>query len=189
MSFIPLGILAAAGAGGGGSFESIQTVTAAGGESSLSFTSIPGTYKHLQIRWRSRVNSGGTTAESLWMRFNSDTSSVYNYHALYGTGSVAEANGDINLDRIYSLNSNAGSGMASNIFGVGIMDIHDYSSTTKNKTTRALCGCDANVSNANFRVVLNSNLWRSTSAITSISMFGSDTFVAGSTFSLYGIKG
>ena len=173
----------------GGSFESIATVSSVGGESSLSFTSIPSTYKSLQIRWTSRVNSGGTTAESLWMRFNSDTGNNYNFHSVYGTGSAAESNNDLNQERIYSLNSNAGSGVASNIFGVGIMNIYDYSSTTKFKTTRAFCGCDANVSNSNFRVVLNSNLWRSTSAITSISMFGSSTFAADSTFSLYGIKG
>jgi len=46
---IPLGILAASGGGAAGAFESIATVTATGSQTSLTFTSIPNTYQHLQL--------------------------------------------------------------------------------------------------------------------------------------------
>ena len=52
----------------GGDFESIATVTVGGGgAASIEFTSIPGTYQHLQIRGIIG-NGGDTTLRTLVMR-------------------------------------------------------------------------------------------------------------------------
>ena len=54
-----------------GDYQSIATTTVgAGGAASISFTSIPATYQHLQIRAIGR--SSNTVEDSLY-RFNSDT--------------------------------------------------------------------------------------------------------------------
>jgi hypothetical protein len=79
----------------------------------------------------------------------------------------------------------------SGIFGVSIIDIHDYASTTRNKTFRFLTGNDRNGAGI---LALFSGLWMSTSAITSLTFVpnnigGAQTFISGTTFSLYGIKG
>ena len=74
------------------SYESIQTVTVgSGGAADITFSSIPGTYKHLQLRVLAR--GAGTGAVAMKLQFNSDTTSgnYYSYHEIYGTGSATAA--------------------------------------------------------------------------------------------------
>lgn len=181
MSFIPLGVLAASGAGGGGSFESIATATGNSG-TEVSFTSIPSTYKHLQIRFYAARNGGNG---QLNMRFNSDTGTNYSTHYLYGNGTSAAAGGIANDARIEYIASVKDS--AYDYKGVGIVDILDYANTSKYKTVKNFSGVDINASGGS--VWLTSGSWRNTAAITSITfdLLGDD--FGTSTFALYGIKG
>lgn len=166
----------------------IQRITATGGETSIDFTSIPQTYKHLQLRVLAKNSGSSTTvdAQGLFVRFNSDTTSA-NYaglHGLVGNGSTVSAFGQTNQGRL-----NAGSvpySLASCFSGT-IIDIHDYASTTSNKTMRSFSGADGNGSGF---VRLHSGLWAVTNAITSISVYqaGFD-YVAGTTIALYGFTG
>jgi len=162
------------------SYESIATVTAAGVETSLNFTSILGTYKSLQIRGFFLSSGGGGGS----MRFNSDTGSNYARHYLGGNGSSAFAGGSATQTLMTTADQ---SGSTYN--SVILIDIIDYASTTKNKTMRAWNGYDFNAAGSS--TYMYSGLWMSTSAITSIQLgtglFGG-TFDAGSTFALYGVK-
>jgi hypothetical protein len=162
-------------------FESIATVTATGGETSLNFTSIPGTYKSLQIRgWLKSSGGGGGN-----MRYNSDSSSNYALHSLGSNGSSVFASGSASQPYMFIIDTSD-----STYNSVTVVDIIDYASTTKNKTMRAWYGYDKN--NTGGSTYLYSGLWMSTSAITSIQLGTgnfSGTFAAGSTFALYGIKG
>lgn len=170
-------------------FISIATVTATGGESSLSFTSIPGTYQHLQVRGITRANDASTSATDMTIRFNSDTGSNYTYHILQGTGATASASGNGTQTISYIFRNVVGGGTTSGIFGASIIDVHDYASTSKYKTLRAFAGSDRNASDTTYRVQLSSGLWQSTSAITTITLGCSANFASGTTFALYGIKG
>jgi hypothetical protein len=69
------------------SYESIATVTVgSGGSSSIDFTSIPSTYKHLQLRIMANANA----SNRICIAYNSDTNtSNYNSHYIEGNGSVA----------------------------------------------------------------------------------------------------
>ena len=167
-------------------FESIATFTATGGETSLTFSSIPSTYKHLQIRGIARDNGSGTSGSTgLLIRANADTGSNYAWHYLYGNGATPAAFGSATQTSSY-IGTVARGGMTSGIFGVNTIDIHDYSSTTKNKTFRSFTGLDRNGAG---EVYLWSGLWQSTSAITSITLLlDGNALAAGSVFSLYGIK-
>jgi hypothetical protein len=73
---------------------------------------------------------------------------------------------------------------------VGIIDIQDYVSTTKNKTVRSITGNNSNNVNTGY-VSLASGLYRATTAITSISLIDASAIAFGtsSTFALYGIRG
>lgn len=166
------------------SYESIQTVPVTSTTASISFTSIPSTYKHLQIRSFGRM-SASATLDSLWMQFNSDTTaSNYIAHGLYGTGSTVGAYADTGAyAQIGILAANTA---GSNMFGTFVVDILDYTNTNKNKTTRTLSGADLN-GDGQLRFV--SGLWRNTNAITSITIAGNSSFLANSSFALYGIKG
>jgi len=157
-------------------FDSIQTVTVgAGGSSSISFTSIPSIYKHLQIRSTTLTNAGGIN-----IRFNSDTGSNYTYHQLYCDGSTVMANsGTAQTSGFIGYSNIAGSNPT-----VGVCDILDYQNANKYKTHRSLSGTDANGSGT---ITFFSGLWLNTAAITSINLIG--TFAQYSSFALYGIKG
>jgi hypothetical protein len=81
-----------------------------------------------------------------------------------------------------------GANSTSGMFGISVNDILDYSNTNKFKTHRCLCGHDQNGSGFIF---MFSGNWRSTAAITSITIYPGDfttTFAANSSFALYGIK-
>ena len=162
------------------SFESIATVSLGSAQSTITFSSIPSDYKHLQIRWFSKNTS---TSYSIRTNFNGDTSSNYSSHALYGNGSSAAAYGTAN-DSTAEIGQSADT--TSSVFAGGVTDILDYASTTKYKTVRSLSGWDKN---GGGYVALNSGSWRSTSAITSIVLSSfTGNFAQYSHFALYGIK-
>lgn len=169
------------------SFESIATVTAAGGETSVTFSSIVSTYKHLQIRYQARKNASGIA--NLIFRPNGDsTNANFAHHILRGTGGTVSAAGDTGVP-MYIAQFNGTDYPAS---GVGIIDVIDYASTTKNKTIRCFDGFDDNgtIGANSSRIELRSGLWLQTTAISSVVLyFNGDALSAGSTFSLYGIKG
>jgi hypothetical protein len=187
-----LGIIASANQGqfiSYTAYESIATSTVgAGGASSITFSSIPSTYTHLQIRTMVKTNEGTTGATNIEMRFNSDTAGNYTRHYLFGTGSsvIAGGNGGANL---LTTGSAAQSGVA-NTFGVTVIDILDYANTNKYKTMRSLSGVNQNTSGSNFIWGVQSGVWLNTSAITSISLFSNSSNLSQySSFALYGIKG
>jgi hypothetical protein len=159
------------------SYESIATVSVGAGntQATLSFTSIPSTYKHLQIRLVSILSAN----ESPQIFFNNDTTSTnYNNHVLRGSGSSAAAN-YYNAAYIYELN---------NSISLGVFDILDYTDTNKNTTVRGLAGYDNNGSGS---IYLQSNLWRNTAAVTRIDLTcsGVKTWNGYTQAALYGIKG
>jgi hypothetical protein len=178
---ISLGIFASANTTVGTSFESIAVSTVgSGGSSSISFTSIPSTYKHLQIR----ILGKATASAYLRARLNSATSGYAN-HIVYGTGASALAAADSNNSYInlYSAMANT----TTSVFSGVIIDILDYTDTNKNTTLRSLNGIDYNGSG---EVGLNSGLWNNTSAVTEISFdLNTGNFAQYSHFALYGIKG
>ena len=162
------------------------------GVSTITFSSIPSTYKHLQLRILARGTSGsGGYYTALPITLNGDiTSGNYYNHALYGSGSTASALANSGYAE-NNLMSIPGGTNTANAFAAGIIDILDYTSTSKNKTLRSLNGGDFNGSGG---VFLASMLWRKTpEAITSITLTADATyttnFANGSSFALYGIKG
>jgi hypothetical protein len=173
----------------GGDFESIATVTVGGGgAASIEFTSIPGTYQHLQIRFIARSTMAGYNNDVLTVRFNSDTGSNYAYHSLYGSGAAAgaEAASSATYGRAGSV---PGANITADMFGVGVIDILDYASASKATTVRSFVGFDNNSTAGLVR--LNSSLWTSTSAVTAVELeyhTSSGNFVEHSTAALYGIK-
>jgi len=166
-------------------YESIATVTVgSGGASSVDFTSIPSTYQHLQIRYTARQNA--SPIGQVFFRVNSDTGGNYSSHNFYGDGSGVAPN-SYTSDNYSRTGLLGGTSLASNIFGVAIIDVFDYANTNKFKTTRTLSGIDANGSGY---VWYTSSNWRSTSAVTSLSFFAEHgNFIQNTEFALYGIKG
>ena len=187
-----VGIIASSGgaAGGGAAYESIATTTLGSTTSTINFTGIASTYVALQLRYIARDASAGTADASILLRLgngSADSGSNYAYHYLEGTGAVVSATGAATQTSVILAGACVEGGATANIFASGIIDIHDYASTTNYKTVRSIHGNDRNGSG---RVLLESGLWMSTSAVNYLRVTKSGTgFAAGSTFALYGIKG
>ena len=169
-----------------GAYDSIATTTVgAGGASSITFSSIPQTYTHLQIRYISRSNRADIT-DWLQLTFNSDTGSNYTQHFLRGNGSAASAGATTPATYINAGTSVAQTG-GSDIFGATVVDVLDYKDTNKYKTVRSLNGHDRN--GAGF-VYFESGVWMNTNAITTLTLTGgAAAFSQYSSFALYGIRG
>ena len=169
------GLLAAA-AGGGPSYESIATTTVgSGGVSSVSFSSIPSTFEHLQIRYSTTANTGS----NFFINFNSDTTTAnYKNHTMTGYGYAID--GDASDTRFIGISQ-------SSFPGVGVVDILDYKNTNKYKTTRFLSGSDGN--GGTCRMQFGSVLYMSTTAISALQIVCDGTIEQYSKFALYGIKG
>ena len=184
------GIIASSGgaAAAGTSYESISTVTVgSGGTSSITFSSIPSTYQHLQIRFMARTTRS-LGFDPFLIRMNSDTTAAnYASHALYGSGSSAVSNYTSGESGTFHYLVSAATSTAS-VFGAAVIDVLDYANTNKYKTTRSLAGYDGNGSGY---ICLNSGLWMNTNAITTLTIvpFVGSNFVEYSSFALYGIKG
>ena len=166
-----------------GAFESIATVTASGGETELIFTSIPSTFKSLQIRGTARRDGTGSFYPNI--TFNSDSGANYSQHRLIGNGSTLVASGGASTTYVWvpPMTSNT---YLTNNYGVINVDVLDYASLDKFKTVRIIGGFDNNGSG---NLTLASSVWQSTSAITSIRFYPSgDIFEAGSTYALYGVN-
>lgn len=194
MLIIP-GIIASSYPRASTAFESIATATGTGSSGTITFSSIPSTYKHLQIRWLGKtVRTDVAACINLQIQFNSDTgagSTNYDMHALYGDGSSANTANNISSNSVVFADSLPTShSTLTDRMGVGILDIHDYASTSKNKTLRGFYGADANIASTNYQINLRSGLWRSTAAISGITLtLPSGSFTTTTTFALYGIKG
>jgi len=167
----------------------IASATVSGSAAQLVFSSIPQTFTHLQIRGRSRATA--STADAvIGYQFNGDGGTNYGHgwHVLGGNGSAAFSGngGGPGYPTTYSSYA-PGSSVTANVCGTSIMDILDYTSTTKNKTLRAIGGFDANGSG---NISFSGALWLSTAAITGITVIAANdpyTLAVGSRFDLYGI--
>jgi hypothetical protein len=183
---ISLGIFASANQSVGvTSYESIATVSVgAGGSSSVTFNSIPSDYTHLQIRFIGKSTLTGTSGADFALRFNSDSAVNYNGHQLYGDGSGAFSGVTDGTAELY-LGWVTRSGVTP--FAAYVSDILDYKNTNKFKTVRSLGGWD---NNGTGFVIYRSGVWRSTAAITSITVIQpSGSLAQYSHLALYGIKG
>jgi len=170
------------------SYESIATTTLATAASSVTFSSISSAYTHLQVRAIVRSTTSGTAQDEIQLTMNSDTGSNYAYHFVYGNGGSAVSGAGASQTYIRSAFAPRASATA-NSFGALVLDILDYTNTSKNTTIRSLAGGDLN--NTEGLIALCSGLWMNTAAITSLTFKpeSGNNFPQYTQFALYGIKG
>lgn len=157
-------------------YSAIEHKVLGSSTTSITFTSIPSTYTDLILV----VNAKATSAAWGAFQVNGDTGSNYSQTVL--TGSSGGSGSTRNSNQPYAfITYNTGPG-ASEFDYNAIINFMNYSNSTTFKTmisraNRASGGVDA-----------STNTWRSTAAITSITYLANNSMVAGSTFTLYGIR-
>jgi hypothetical protein len=152
-------------------YDSITTTTLTSAVSSVTFSSISGSYTDLIIVHRGTNSS----AAGIQVEFNSDTTAGnYSFTYFYGDGSTAASGRYTSAKSVGSAYTTE----TNNIF-----HFINYSNSTTYKTTLSRSNNAANITQGLI------SLWRSTAAITSIKLFvGAGNFDSGSTFTLYGVK-
>lgn len=183
MSLFPLGLLSQRGGAGATGFNLISTSLISTTTSSVTFSDIPASYTHLQLRIVAR-STAATTLNNITLRLNGDTGSNYGYQSLKGDGSSGTS-GYSSSYQTYGYVANMPGASASTGWCATIVDILDYKNTNKIKTMKTFGG------NAGYLdVTMFNTLWNSTSAISSIVVAdhsGSASFAAGTRISLYGV--
>jgi hypothetical protein len=161
-------------------YEPIATNTLGSATASVTFGSISGTYTDLVLVANVQLTSSG---QSLLYQFNSDTATNYSLTILKGNGTSATSDRRSTIN--YQLAAGWDAGLpTSSSFATAIINIQNYSNASTFKTSLAR-GSNA----AGGDVTATVNMWRSTNAITSLTLYtGSGNLNTGSTFTLYGIK-
>jgi hypothetical protein len=160
----------------GATYEPISTTTLGSAQTSVTFSSISGSYTDLVLIANAKANTGGVIG--FLYEYNNDTANNYSFTYLNGNGSSASS-GRV-TSGIPALGDLAGSSSSP---GAYIVHINNYSNSTTYKTTLSRGNDAAAVTQALV------GLWRSTSAITQIKLYPNSgiQFASGSTFTLYGI--
>ena len=174
--------------------------TVASSNSSISFSSIPGTYKQLMLVWNGIYHSTSSTLFSL--RFNSSSSAIYNGLTHYNNASSTAGSvvGEYDTAGTY-VASGADGGVFGNTavsstpknYNRGWFLIDNYSSTTKFKNYKTEFSHSKEVVYTPVFCYRSIGSWGSTSAITSLDIVrisGSATLnnVSDTSIRLYGIS-
>lgn len=159
----------------------ISSVTVgAGGTTSMEFTSIPATYTDLVVLISARSGSAGDT---LWMRFNSDSSTVCTTLWLVSDGSTPSSSS--NAGSAFLRLGTITSGDTASTFNNFRVDIPNYAGSAQ-KTMSADTVNENNATTAYQRIT--AGIWPVTSAITGISISNNGASISQySTAYLYGI--
>lgn len=161
-------------------YDSLATTTLGAAASTITFSSISSGYTDLRIAISNYRTASGT--QDICLRLNGDTTSVYSFIAIKGDGTSSTSNAFTSYPRAMLA---PGSWSSSTIPAFCTVDIFSYSNTAIFKTMLSQTAADYSANEVYHSV----NLWRSTAAINSISIFNSTNvnIVAGTTVTLYGI--
>jgi hypothetical protein len=186
MSLFPLGLLSQGGGAGAGTFELIQTATGTGSSGVVTFSSIPATYKHLQLRIVGRSTFANTGDEGATLTFNGVTSGYAN-HFLISDPSSVYAFSQTSQSSIGNLIFVPQNNQTSGYVSYTMIDVVDYTDTNKYKTVRGVNGYHGGTPK-NLRT--STHYVNTTSAISSLTLtLSQGNWTTSSRLSLYGIRG
>ena len=161
-------------------YDPIATTTLGSAASSITFSSITGTYTDLRLIMVSTTS----VTTGIFSEINGDTGTNYSVTAIYGDGTSASATGLGDASKLYLTGLGAGNS-STTIPNFSDLNFFSYAGST-HKTILYTDSLDKNGSGEIFHSV---SLWRNTGAITSIRLYtNSGTFSTGTTATLYGIK-
>jgi len=160
-------------------YEPIATQTVSSATGTVTFSSVPQTYTDL-ILVSSRQQA---SAARLFLRFNSDTTTLYSDTWLSGEGANTNSGRDTGQSQISI--GGIWNGTTTTTWATNVTHIMNYTNTTTFTSTLTR---DSNDKGSTGTVEAMVGLYRSTSAITTVNVVGGSNFAVGSTFTLYGIK-
>ena len=163
---------------GGGGMTSIASGNVPTDASTFTISSIPSTYKSLRLVLRGLCNASATA--ELCMRYNSSASGLY--YAIASTATGLSNAADFTEFQIQYRP------VASSTTGNIVIDIPDYSQTVSSKTANCLMIYQDSAT-PSYAVRNIRGVWRSNSAISSITIFDSGAYnFSNGSYILYGVS-
>lgn len=180
--------LADLGAGGVSAIDVIATATLAADASSIAFPDIPQTYSHLRLMIMARTTEAAANG-SLFIRFNGDATAAYDSQRIFNNAATpsggqfaGETFGRIGV--VPGANGDVGHAAAVTV------EIPDYSRTAWEKAFLAQSFHTHADATGSFFQQYAGGRWRSTAAITAITLLpGAQNIATGTVATLYGLKG
>lgn len=158
-----------------------------GATASVVFSSIPTTYRNLQLRIVCRSDTAAVST-NLRMRFNGDTTANYDYQEGFGQQSTAGAVEVLAASGMDLREMTGANAAIAGHPGVFTIDIPWYGGTTFVKLLTGLSSWSQGNSTGHMITRKFMGKWRSTAAINSITLLPvAGNFIAGSSFALYGL--
>lgn len=168
-------------------FDAIATVRISATTAQFTFAAIPATYTDLLIKYTARSTNG--VIDQLSLQYNADSSSSYSWQYFQALNTTSVTAGRYAASAIQVPEGLTGTSATAGMYAIGEIYIARYSDQTVFKQAIHSYSCENNSSTANqFSMTEGASLWRSTNAISTISVFTGTGFAAGSSFHLYGIK-
>ena len=169
--------------------EAIATTYLEADAASVTFSGIPSTYEHLQLRMSLLCDRTATDNWYVYMRFNSDSGANYSQHRMFANGGAGTTGAGNTGETAFWIPHLQTLGGAAANYGPYVIDVFDYASTNKNTTFSCLGGSGAESTMAG----LFSGLWDDTAALTTIwlapdAAASAPVWQRGSVFTLYGLN-
>lgn len=156
--------------------------------STITFSSIPATYTDLVLRISARASGSGSLG-GLSIKYNGSTTSIYSNTNMFAYSTSATTDRTTNTSNTPAMDNIVDGGGTANTFSINELYIPSYT-VAQNKPTSLFSSAEKNTT-ANFEWLVygGAGLYRDTTAISSIALTtNAGSFVAGSSFYLYGIK-
>lgn len=171
--------------------EAIKTIYLEANVASVTFSSIPNTYEHLQLRCSGKSTRTLTSGyDNSKIQFNNDTGANWGYHYMFGGSTATTAGGGTASGDFYppwwSNNSYASH---SHDYGTNIFHLWDYANTNKWTTLTFHGGANLGVGVGTPDVRHGGAAWKNTAAVHTVKIQTySHAFIRGSSFTLYGVN-
>jgi hypothetical protein len=173
-----------AGAGGSGGALTLIETQSPSGTGTVTFSSL-GEYQNLRIVINARCTTAASS-EAVAVRFNGDTGNNYDWQEAY-TGQAIASGQQAMATSHGKFATVPCASAAANLYGPSVAEIPNYRGAAW-KTGHSSGTSQTQTSAGNMYTLVGGFTWRSTAAITSVTVrLGSGNFVAGSTVSIYGV--
>jgi len=164
--------------------ELIARQTLGSAAASVTFSNIAATWRDLRLVTQALSARTSNNLDAICFRFNGDSATNYSATYLAGDGSAASSgrSSSIGFGVIGRINTSLSGNTTPSI---GALDVMSYANASVYTTTLGETAANQEA----LSVARYVSLWRSTAAVTSITLLnaGGNDFASGSTFSLFGI--
>lgn len=176
-------------AGGTPAMVKIAEIIVGTATGTVTFASIPATYRHLRLVYQARGDFAGEYV-AINGQFNGDTGANYDGQGVFATGSAAVTGFEVQNGTSVIVAYMTGSTAVAGATGAGEITWQNYAGTTFFTTFFSHLWVGGTAAAAQRFDELFGGQWRNTAALNSILLTtsGSGNFVTGSTFTLYGMS-